>query len=154
MQASDREDFRRSAIWALAGAEDKGALDKVFAWSTTGMRIGEIRYLFIYLKEEPVARAALWAYLKANLPAFEKRLSSQGLERVPGILERPCDTASRDDLRDFFGPKTKAFEGTARPLSLAEEKIGYCIALKEAKGAEFVAALRAVVPTENTPTAL
>jgi hypothetical protein len=34
-------------------------------------------------------------------------------------------------------------QGSARPLALAEEKIGQCIAVKAAKGREIAAALMA-----------
>ncbi len=140
MQTSQTENFRRSGIYALSGAQDSSALGKLLGW-TGQMRVGELRYLFQYMKDEPLARDTLWSFLKTNFPAIEKRVSSQGFGRAPSLLDTTCDTATKDDLQSFFGPRTRELEGTERPLAQTEEKIGYCIALKDAKGSEFTAAL-------------
>lgn len=142
MQNSNSEYFRRTAIFALAGSTDPTVLRKLAAMSTT-LRIGEIRYLYQYMAPEPAARAVLWSYLTQHFGEIEKRVSSQGFGRVPGVLGNACDAASKATLHAFFTPKVKDLEGTPRTLAQAEEKIGYCIALKSAKGAEFSAALTA-----------
>jgi alanyl aminopeptidase len=141
IRTSNSENFRRTAIYAFAGVDDPAILQKVVGLTGT-LRIGEIRYLYQFMADEPPARGALWAYLKKNFEAIKRRVSPQGFGRAPALLADTCDLASKNDLHAFFAPKTKELEGTERKLAEAEEKIGYCIVLKAAKGVEFGAALR------------
>ncbi|HEX2590079.1 MAG TPA: M1 family metallopeptidase [Rhizomicrobium sp.] len=141
MRNSNSENFRRTAIYAFAGVDDPAILKKVVALTGT-LRIGEIRYLYQFMGDEPVARMALWAHMKKNFEAIRKRVSPQGFGRATELLAGACDLPTKNDLHAFFAPKTKDLEGTERTLAQTEEKIGYCIALKTAKGAEFDAALR------------
>jgi len=46
-------------------------------------------------------------------------------------------------LHTFFAPKTKQLTGSTRTLAESEEKIGLCVAFKQAKGAEIASALHA-----------
>jgi alanyl aminopeptidase len=142
MKASNGENFRRSGFYAVAGAQNTDALQSVFAWTGT-MRVGEIRYLYQYMKDEPIARDALWSFMKTNFALLEKRVSSQAFGRAPSLLDTACSDAARNDLQGFFGPRTKELEGTARPLAQTDEKIGYCVALKSARATDFQAALHA-----------
>ncbi|MBV9063381.1 MAG: M1 family metallopeptidase, partial [Alphaproteobacteria bacterium] len=76
MQKSDDEYFIQSAIYALAGAEDRGTLDHVLALALTPqIRTGDLRYVQRYFGAEPSAKQALWAWFQANFPAIERRLS-------------------------------------------------------------------------------
>jgi alanyl aminopeptidase len=151
MQMSDSEDFRRRGIYALAVSDDPAVLKKAVALGGR-LRVGEIRYLYQYFSAEPAARAAMWSTLKTNFEAIKARVSSQGFGRAPGLLAETCDMASKNDVQSFFGPKTKDLEGTPRTLAETTEKIGYCIAFKDAKAADFAAALHAAALAPAPPT--
>jgi len=53
------------------------------------------------------------------------------------------NAGERKDLESFFRPKVPQLPGTQRTLALAEQQIDRCLAFKDAKGAEVVAAFRA-----------
>jgi cytosol alanyl aminopeptidase len=143
LQKSDDEYFIKSAIYAVAGAEDEASLNKLLALSLTpAIRTGDIRYVWRYMSAEDKGHAALWAWFKANFDAIEKRVSSQGLSGAPEILKFGCDAQTKTDLDAFFAPKTAELEGTPRTLKENEDRIDRCIAFKQAKGAEIEAALK------------
>jgi alanyl aminopeptidase len=150
MQKSDSEDFRRRGIYALAASDDPAVLKKGVALGGT-LRVGEIRYLYQYFSEEPAARAVMWSNLKTNFEAIKARVSPQGFGRAPGLMAETCDDASKSDVQTFFGPKAKDLEGTPRTLAETTEKIGYCIAFKDAKAAEFAAAIHAAALAPAPP---
>jgi hypothetical protein len=141
-QASDDEYFRRMTIYAFSGSENPAVIGKLLAL-VPKMRSGELRFLYEYMADEPVARSVLWSWFKANYALIVKRVSTRGMSHSVTILSNACDQGASKALADFFGPKVDGWEGTARPLALAEEKIGQCIAFKSAKGREIAAALRA-----------
>ncbi|MGA7712892.1 MAG: M1 family metallopeptidase [Rhizomicrobium sp.] len=138
--ASNDEYFRRMTIYAFSGSENPALVDKLLALAPK-MRSGELRYLYEYMAEEPVARAALWSWFKANYGLVVKRVSTRGMSHSVGILSNACDTGASKALADFFGPKVGIWNGTMRPLALAKEKIGQCVAFKYAKGQEIDFAL-------------
>ncbi len=139
------EDFRRSVIYALTGSEDPAFLQSFFALmlDTNATRTGELRYFVQFMADEPVAARELWGWTKANFAALEARVSRYGLGRLPEVLRRACSPEQRDDLVAFLGPKAKDLAGVPRTLALAQERIGRCIAFRDAKGEEVKTALLA-----------
>lgn len=143
--ASRDDYFHRSVLYAVAGANDTSFLDRVFGMALTPkMHIGDVRYFYAYMGPEPVARGALWAWLKANYGALLKRVSKEEIGRAAGILSDACDKDARADAEAFFRPKVKDVPGLARRLNLTEENIDRCIAFRDAKAKEIQAALKAV----------
>jgi len=96
------------------------------------------------MSEEPTAAATLWNWYKANFKVLLARLSRDGMRRAPSTLQFACDEPARNDLDAFFAPKTGYLTGTARALSLAEQRIDRCIVFRQAKASEIAAALRPV----------
>ena len=139
---SGDEAFRRAAIYAFSGSNDRVAIEKLLS-AVPKMRLGDLRYLYQYMANEPVARGVMWNWFKANYSAVVARASTQGVWRAVGILANVCDAGSRSALDAFFRPKTAQLEGAARPLALAEERIDRCVAFKAAKDTEIAAALGA-----------
>lgn len=136
--------FHRSALDAVAGANDISFLNRVFDMALTPkMHIGDIRYLYAYMGEEPVARDALWSWFKINYDALLKRVSKEEIGRATDILSHACDKDMRADAESFFRPKVKAIPGLERRLDLTEERIDRCIAFGDAKAKEIRAALAA-----------
>ncbi|MGC9954372.1 MAG: M1 family aminopeptidase [Rhizomicrobium sp.] len=140
-ETSDDEIFRRTVIYAFSGSDDPVAIGKLLALAPR-MRIGELRYLYQYMAAEPVARAALWKWFKANYETVAARTATHGMSRAVTILSSACDKDSRAALESFFRPKTGVLQGSSRPLALAEEQIDRCVAFKAAKGPEIVGALK------------
>jgi len=144
LQKSDDEYFIQSVIYALAGSQDDSTLRKLLDMTLTpDIRIGDVRYVFRYLQDEPKGRDVAWAWFKANYNGVLKRLSTYGLSSAPGILENACDASSKADLTAFFGPKTSQLTGTPRTLKENQDRIDRCVALKQAKGAEISGAIKA-----------
>jgi alanyl aminopeptidase len=144
LQKSDDEYFIQSVIYALAGSQDEATLRKLLDMTLTpDIRIGDVRYVFRYLQDEPKGRDVAWAWFKANYNGVLKRLSTYGLSSAPDILENACDANSKADLTAFFGPKTSQLTGTPRTLKENQDRIDRCVALKQAKGAEIAAAIKA-----------
>jgi alanyl aminopeptidase len=141
---TDDEDFRRAMISAASISEDRAFLDRVTAYALTPkLRVGDMFYVQRYFEQEPAARAALWNWLKTNFAAIEKRESPDGMSDVSNVMQDACSADAKTDLHAFVAPKTKELTGSERPLAENEERIDLCMALKQAKGAEIEAALKA-----------
>ncbi len=141
---SNDEFLRRQLVYAFAGSDDPAVIKKLLAVALTPkMRTGELRYLYEYMADEPVARNTLWGWYTQNFNAILARVSAQGMRRPVGTLEKACDTSARNALNDFFGPRTGELTGTRRPLATANERISRCIAFRSAKSQEVAAALQA-----------
>jgi alanyl aminopeptidase len=141
--SSNDEFFRRQLVYAFAGSDDPAVIKKLLAVALTPrMRTGELRYLYEYMAEEPVARHALWGWFTQNFDAILARVSAQGMRRPVSTLERACDAGAQAALNGFFGPRTNELTGTKRPLAEANERISRCIAFRKAKGQEVAAALQ------------
>jgi alanyl aminopeptidase len=139
---SNDEFFRRQLVYAFAGSDDPGVIRKLLAVALTPrMRTGELRYLYEYMADEPVARNTLWSWYTQNFNAILARVSAQGMRRPVSTLEKACDPGAQSALDNFFGPKTDALTGTKRPLAEADERISRCIVFRRAKAQEIAAAL-------------
>jgi hypothetical protein len=144
IQKSGDEYFIQSAIYALAGAEDKATLNTLLALALTPtIRTGDLRYVQRYFSAEPVAKAALWTWFTTNFAAVEKRLSRYGMGGIPDIQRFACNTKDEAELRSFLGPRAVQLVGMPRVLKENEERIDRCIAFKAAKGGELNAAVMA-----------
>ena len=139
---SGQEFYRRQIVYAFAGSDDPSTIAKLLS-AARQMRTGELRYLTQYMASEPVASAILWNWYRDNYSALLARLSRDGMTRAPSILQNACDIASRNALDAFFASKTEQLTGTAHTLALAEQRISRCIAFRQARSADVVAALRA-----------
>ena len=140
-QTTDAEAVRRDIIYAFAGSDDPATIAKLLALAPAKMRTGELRYLSEYLPQEPVARAALWAYTGAHFDAFAQRISLRGMGNMASILGTACDAGARADTEAFLQNKLGAALGAKRRAAHAEEEIDRCIALRKNAGADIAAAL-------------
>ena len=107
------------------------------------MRIGELRYLYENLPEEPVGRAALWSYINAHYADFAKKLSARGMGGTAMILHTACDADSHAQADQFFQSKLGEALGAKRRIAHAEDEIDRCVAFKKNAGADVSAALAA-----------
>ncbi|MBV9331799.1 MAG: ERAP1-like C-terminal domain-containing protein [Alphaproteobacteria bacterium] len=142
-QTTDNENLRRQIVYAFAGSDDPAVIRSLLRLALTPhMRVGELRYLYQYMSEEPVASAVLWTWLKENFAALSARAPRAGLSRIPTTLRRSCDPQSQDELTAFFDAHGGGLTGIARPVAEAGEEIAHCVAFRQAKGAEISADLR------------
>jgi hypothetical protein len=142
-EASNQENDRRNIIYAFAGSTDPRAIGQMLALAAGKIRTGELRYLYEFMQDEPVARQTLWAFVGVHFDAFARRLTVQGMGRSAGILATACDAGARSSADAFFHAKLGGALGAARRIAHTEESIDRCIALRKAKGAEISAALAA-----------
>lgn len=141
-QASNDEFFRRQIVYAFAVSEDPVVVKSFLSLALTPhMRTGELRYLFEYMSDEPVAAAALWSWYESNYGQLLNRLSRDRMTRAVGTLQSVCDASAQNDLDAFFGPKTGYLTGTTRALALADQKFARCVAFRQARAADVAAAL-------------
>ncbi len=140
---TDDEFERRAIVYAFAGSDDPAIVGRLLAIAPR-MRTGELRYLYQFMSDEPVARAVLWSWFKRNYGALAARVSPASMARATTTLAEACDANARADLQSFFEPKEAGLPGIKRPLVLAEELIDRCIAFRWTKASEIAAALHAI----------
>ncbi len=86
---------------------------------------------------------ATWAWLKDNFATFvERKVPDVRLGGMPGFA-RGCSVESRDEAKAFFEGQADIIPGYERSLAQTVERIELCAALKDAKGEELTAALKA-----------
>ncbi|MEJ1969931.1 MAG: M1 family aminopeptidase [Rhizomicrobium sp.] len=142
-ETTNEEYLRRDIVYAFAGSDDPAVIAKILALAGSRIRIGELRYLTEYLKDEPAARAAYWAFMKTQFGTMAKRISVRGMAGAAAILQTACDADARADIDAFFAPRLDDITGARRRLAHTDEMIDRCIAFRKAKGAEVSAALAA-----------
>jgi len=87
---------------------------------------------------------ATWDWFKANFETFVKRkVADVRLGGMPGYASGFCSTGRRDDAKAFFEDNAALIPGYERSLAQTVERIELCAALKDAKMAELVGALKA-----------
>ncbi len=142
--ASDDEGFRRDVVYAFAGAEDAGAIGKLLALALTpAMRLGEVRYLYEFFADEPVARACPGPWLKAHFGDLSRRTTLARMARAVGLLANACTPELRADMDRFFQPYVARIGGGESQLVQSDLMIDRCVAFRQAKGGELSAALAA-----------
>ena len=145
-QKTGDENLRQLIIYAFAGSDDASLMEPLLSYALTQrMRTGELRYLYQYFGQEPVAQLTLWTWYKANYQALLERVSRDGMRNAPGMRSEACDAASREEVEAFFRPKVDELTGIARPLALTEENISRCTAFREVGAQSVETALRSAV---------
>ena len=142
-QTTNEETLRRDIVYAFAGSEDAGAIAKLLALAPNRMKIGELRYLYENMPEEPVAREALWSYANTHYGDFAKKLTPRGMGGMAVILHNACDADSRAQADRFFQTKLGEALGAKRRIEHTEDEIDRCVAFKKNAGADVSAALAA-----------
>jgi len=144
LKTSTDAQFRRSAIFALTAAADPDFLDEVYELSLSkDLRSNEAVLLLQWMIEEPDRRAPAWAWMTLHWEGLSARFSDLVASRVLRWFRKSCDAGERAALETFFRPKAAHIAGTPRELALTEESIDRCLALRQAKGDDILAALQA-----------
>jgi aminopeptidase N len=82
------------------------------------------------LLNQPQARDAAWAFVKAEWPTLTQKLGTfQGIPDIIGALGSFCSTAAAPDVKQFFAKNPMPSSG--RALQQAIERIENCVTLVE-----------------------
>ena len=87
--------------------------------------------------------AQTWEWFKLNLPEYVKKVPDVRKGGLPGAGGSFCSLDRRDEVRSFVKQNAALMPGFERSLLQTLESIELCAALKEAKGEELAAALKA-----------
>ena len=138
------ETQRRNIVYAFAASENTDTLDKLLALALTPrMRVGELRYLYQYLPEEPAARDVLWNWYRKNYKPLLDRVTALRMDAGIGILAAACDATAKGEMDAFFASRVASLPGAPREFTVAGERISRCAAFRDVKGQEIADALNA-----------
>ena len=87
--------------------------------------------------------AQTWEWFKVNLPEYVKKVPDVRKGGLPSAGGSFCSLDRRDEVRSFVKQNAALMPGFERSLLQTLESIELCAALKEAKGEELTAALKA-----------
>jgi alanyl aminopeptidase len=147
MTASDNGEFRNQVILAMASARHPAAMKEVFGFALSGaIRMRERTNLLRAMFDEADMRSAAWDWLKLNFDEMAGKLSEGGRSLLFRLPEGFCTPESRADIETFLKPKVDKYAGAPRVYANTLEKIGRCIALREAKSAEIEKLLAQAAP--------
>lgn len=140
--ASEDPAFRGAAAGALARVEDPELVKKLQAALMAGDFKGT-EALGIMARQ--MVRAATteqtYAWIKENDDAIIERIPESFRSRiVPSLGSSFCSDERADEWQAFVESHADGLPGYERPLAQAIENVRLCAALREAKGAELVAA--------------
>ncbi|MBS0471819.1 MAG: M1 family metallopeptidase [Proteobacteria bacterium] len=143
LMTTDQEALRKSIVYAFAGSDDPQMIDKLLTLALAHMRTGELGYLRDYMADEPVARDALWSFVKARYDDFARRLTQPGMGGMARILDGACDQSAVGEVKTFLQDHLGGALGARRRAAQTVERIERCAAFKKAEGAEIASALTA-----------
>ncbi|MEZ6012015.1 MAG: M1 family aminopeptidase [Hyphomonas sp.] len=136
--------FGQAAATALGGVTDPDQAARtreLIASAELGPR--ETFMLASGQMDKPETRAATWAWLQANFPAFVKAVPTQWQRTTPRLARQFCSADELDSLNALFADYGSLAEGYERALSETREAITLCMAQKEATQADLEAAFAA-----------
>ena len=84
-----------------------------------------------------------WDWFKANLETYVKKVPDVRKGGLPGAGRNFCSLDRRDEVRSFVEKNAALMPGYERSLLQTLESIELCAALKDAKGEDLAAALKA-----------
>ena len=84
-----------------------------------------------------------WDWFKENLASYVKKVPDVRKGRLPGAGGNFCSLDRRDEVKNFVEENAALMPGFDRSLRQTLESIELCAALKEAKGDDLAAALKA-----------
>ena len=135
------------ALGALSSAKDKAIADKLRGLALdedsplTGRQANSLLGGLLRSDEHG---DETWEWFKENFAAFvDRKVPDVRLGGMPGFGGRFCSNEGRDEVQKFFKSQVDIIPGYERSLMQTVERIELCAALKEAKGDELTAALKA-----------
>lgn len=141
--ASEDPQFRRAATGALARVEDPDLVGKLQEAALSGIFQGrEFRRIVARQMTRQATRDLTYAWLKENaLDVIDKTRGALSTNIVPSLGASFCSAAKADEWNAFVVAHGDKLPGYERDLAQATESVRLCAALRDASGAELVAAL-------------
>jgi aminopeptidase N/puromycin-sensitive aminopeptidase len=123
---------------ALASFSDPQLLQRTLEYAVTEARSQDSVPIISRVMRNPAGQKLAWDFVRAQWTTIEKRgggfggASTAGLVGSAGVF---CDSASRDEVKEFFAahPVPSAERGLRQSL----ERIDYCIDLKSRQGPDL-----------------
>ena len=134
--------YKLDASVAIGSADTASLAQPALAIAmSAGVQATESLYIVYVLSSQPGARAVTTEYAQHNLARLLKVFPGPARPYIVKLFEGYCGPEDAAKVDAFFEPKLKMLGGGELELSQTKEQIAVCAALKEAKGAEIVAAL-------------
>jgi aminopeptidase N len=134
--------FRRHAAIALASADkpETAATAAEMAFSP-GMQSMESLQVLLYLSRQAASRDAAIAFVNQNFKRVMDAFPGFAKPYLIRMFGGKCSAGDVEKVAAWVKPKLKELGGGELELEQTKERIGLCIALKNAKSAEISAAL-------------
>lgn len=142
LTASDDPLFRSQAARALGRAEGADAVAHVQQLAMgDGLQSLERTNVLASLAASPAARDATVAFTTQNFTRVVESFPGFGRAGIIGFYNGYCSSADIARVEALIRPNLKILGGGELELEQTKQRIGQCVALKAAKGAEITAAL-------------
>jgi aminopeptidase N len=134
--------FRRQAAFALASADtpETAAAAVELAFSP-GMQSMESVQVVLYVSRQAGARDTAIRFVNQNFKRVTESFPGFARPYLIRIFSGECSAGDADKVDAWVKPKLAELGGGDLELEQAKERIGLCVALKNAKSAEISAAL-------------
>lgn len=134
--------FRRHASVALGSADTAPLAESAVQLALSpGVQSMETLLIVLYLSKEPGARAAVASSVDQNFKRVIDAFPGFARPGIVSVFDGYCAAEDIAKVDAFVKPKLQTLGGGELELTQAKERIGQCVALKKAKGAEIAAAL-------------
>jgi aminopeptidase N len=134
--------FRRQASLAIASADTSEQADAALRIALSpDIQSFDSLIIVLYLAAQPEARDAVIRFVEANFQPLMERFPGFARSQVVKFFDGFCTPEDIVKLEAYIRPKLAALGGGELELEQAKQRIGQCVALKKAKGAEIAAAL-------------
>ncbi|MEL6857764.1 MAG: M1 family metallopeptidase [Pseudomonadota bacterium] len=133
----DHPVFEQAVAYAIGENRDPALLERLLDLALSA-ELGTRESLTIVngqMKQDET-RAATWAWLQDNFPAFIDVIPRQRKRSSPGLASELCSEPDKQDLIHLFETHGALAEGHERSLTQTVERIELCAALAAAKGDE------------------
>jgi aminopeptidase N len=134
--------FRDQASSAIGGADTpalaEAALNLAFS---TGVQSLESEQIVMHLSRQPGARDAAVSFADKNFKRVIDTFPGSERARIVELFSGYCSAGDIARVDAYVKPKMQSLGGGELELAQAKDRIGLCVALQEAKGAEIGAVL-------------
>jgi aminopeptidase N len=134
--------FRRHACEALGAADTPVLAEAAVRLALSpGVQSMETVRLVLEMARQPGARAAVATLVDQNFQRLMEAFPGFARPAIVRVFDGYCSAGDIAKVDAYVQPKLQTLGGGELELAQAKERIGLCVALKTAKGAEIGAAL-------------
>lgn len=114
----------------LTDFTDPALIDRTLKASLTpAIRTQDAPYIIAAVLRNPAGRTAGWNFVRAHWTEIDKMMIGFSAGTVIGATGSFCDAEKEAQVKDFFA--ANPVPSAERTLKQAEERIGYCVQMKE-----------------------